>query len=304
MRSNMKIIISLFILLSANAKLIDKISAVFDSEIITLSMIKRIQTSLPARRNISPFIYKKSSYTNTEVVDLLVRGQIIRSKLAELGYVISDEQVEGEIKTRESKLGLTRNQLLMFLKNNNTNYEEFFEITREALEFNIFNSRVIVPLISISEQEIKNEFFKQNQNNKTIAYKYTLVDFTFNGRKLAKKEYKEFRNAMIEFQKGASLPAKFNNVTPTEIGDVNEESLDKSLQNVLKKVGEGQFSRPTEMFGNTHIFFVKKRDIVDSEFFTEQKPRIKAKLFEKKLNTITRTWFQREESNHYVKKFL
>ncbi len=300
----MKILIPLIFIFSIEAKLLDKIAAVFDSNIITLSMIERVKDSLGARKNISPFIYKKTSYKASEVIDLLIRRKIIRSKLSELGYIIGDEQVESEIKSRESKLGLSREQLLQFLKSNNTNYEEFFEITREALEYNIFNSKVIVPLISISEQEIKNEFFKQNSNNKTIAYRYTLVDFTYNNGNLPKRKYEEFKNAMIKFQQGSPLPAKFNNVSPVEIGDINEESLDSSLQRLLKRVGEGEFTNPILLHGNTHIFFVKKRDIVDSEVFLESKNQIKGQLFQKKLGVITDSWFQRESSNHYVKKFL
>jgi|LULL01.1.fsa_nt_gb peptidyl-prolyl cis-trans isomerase SurA len=300
----MKIIILAILLCNiVQAKLIDKISAVVNNEIITLSVIKRVQKSLAARRNISPFIYNKESYTDAEITELLIRKNIIRSKLAELGYVISDQQVESEIKDRERKLGLTREQLLQFLNNNNTNYEEFFEITREALEYNIFNSRIIIPLISVSEQEIKNEFFSMNKNNKSITYEYTLVDYIID-KDLSKKKYDDYKKAMVAKRKGTPLPSEFEDISEIRLPDMKADSLDSSIQKILVNAGEGEFTSPLSYNNQTHIFFIEKRNIVDSDSFIQQKNFIKNKIYQDKAVNMTESWFQRESSNYYIKKFL
>lgn len=300
----MRLLILLAITFSVSAKLLDKIAAVVDNSVITLSMIQRIKTSLPARRSVSPFIYSKESYTDKQVSELLIRKHIIRFKLQEMGYVISDPQVESEIKSREGKLGLTRIQLLDFLKSNGTNYEEFFEITREALEFNIFNSRIIIPLVSVSEQEIKNQFFKENINNKTISFKYTLVDFSIESDKVTPKNYQAFKKVMIDFQKGGPLPSRYSSIETSTLGDISAEGLTPKLKNLLKKTQEGQFTDPIIMFGKTHLFFVKNRDVVESELYINSKNRLRAKIYEKKALDVTEIWFQRESINHYIKKFL
>ncbi|EQC43274.1 hypothetical protein [Bacteriovorax sp. Seq25_V] len=299
----MRLLLILAITFTVQAKLLDKISAVINSEIITLSSVKRIQASLDARRSVSPFIYGKQSYSDDEIIDLVIRKYIIRDKLKELGYVIGDAQVESEIKEREQKLGLSRTELLAFLKGNKTNYDEFFEITREAIEFNIFNSRVIIPLVSVGEQEIKNEFFKENVNNKTISFKYTLVDFAIEPEKLPAKDWNDFKKTMIDFQKGSPLPRKYNSIESNTLGDISEEGLTKELQNLIKKAGEGEFTDPLMMFGKVHIFFVKNRDVVESELFLSAKDRLRGKLYEKKAIEVTRLWFERELGNNYVKKY-
>ncbi len=297
------LIISLLLSTLAQAKLIDKISAVVNDEIITLSVIDRVQASLDARKNISPFIYKKNSYSDAEVMELLIKKNIIRSKLAEMGYVISDEQVEKEIKDRERKLGLSRTQLLAFLKNNNTNYDEFFEITREALEYNIFNSRIIIPLISVSEQEIKNKFFQMNKSDQSITYKYTLIDYVLD-QDISKKSYQDFKNSMSSFKKGQPLPAKYKEVSELKLENMKADSLDNSIQKVLKNAGEGQFTNPVSFNNQTHIFFIQKRDIVDSDSYTRQKRMIRQTIYQDKAQKMTESWFLRESSNYYIKKFL
>lgn len=299
----MRLLLLALITLSIQAKLLDKISAVVNDEVVTLSMINRINESMPARKAISPFIYTKDSYQTNEVVDLVIRKFIIRSKLKEMGISIDDSQVESEIKDREHKLGLTRTQLLAFLERSKTNFEEFFEITREAIEFNVFNSRIIIPLISVSEQEIKNQFFKENINNKTISYKYTLVNFTIDTAKVPKSEYQEFKKTMTDFQKGAPLPKKYSAIEATTLGDITEEGLSKEILTVLKKTSEGEFTDPINFNGNINIFFVKNRDVVESELFATSKNRIHAKLFEQKAIEVTNVWFDRESSNYYVNKF-
>lgn len=299
----MRLLAILAFTISVHAALLDKISAVVNEEIITLSMIKRVNDSLGARKAVSPFIYTKNNYSDKDIADLLIRKFIVREKLKELGYVISDSQVESEIKDREQKLGLSRNQLLAFLDKNKTNYEEFFEITREAIEFNIFNSRVIIPLVSVSEQEIKNEFFKENINNKTISYKYTLVNFTIAPDKAPKNNWSEFKKTMTDFQKGAPLPKKYSSIESVTLGDLTEEGLAKELAQVIKRTNEGEFTDPVELNGRVNIFFVKTRDIVESELFIQSKPRLNAKIFENKAIEVTNLWFEREKGNHYINQF-
>ena len=62
----MKRLIGLFILfVSLNAaaapKLLDKIVAIVDDKVVTLSEVKRVQEGMEARANISPMIYKDRS---------------------------------------------------------------------------------------------------------------------------------------------------------------------------------------------------------------------------------------------------
>ena len=77
---------------------------------------------------------------------------LIRAKLEELGYVVDDDQVEGQIKSTEDRLRLNRAALLSFLQSNGLTFDEYFEVIRESIEFNIFFSRVIQPLITVTDQ--------------------------------------------------------------------------------------------------------------------------------------------------------
>ena len=288
----------------ANAKLLDKIIAVVDNKIITLSQVKRIKGSLGPRRNISPLIFYKEKFTDKEVVQLLIQRQIIRDKLGEMGYVVSDEQVEAQIKETERRLGLNRDRLLEFLNSNGVTFDEYFELVRETYEFNIFNERVIRPLISVTEQEVKNAFYKENRNNKTLSFKYSLVDFSLNKKFIKKGMLKKFRSVLKIFQSEGNLPNNYSKVSTEMFADIFQDGLSKKIKAALKNTNEGEFTKPVLIGSDYHVFFVKKKDVIESEIYQQSKPRIQNRLYSKLAGGIRTLWFKREVNKHYVKYFF
>lgn len=298
-------IVLLFLLLlfaiNAKAAILDKIVAIVDEEVITLSEVKRINQTLLARKNISPFIYSKDSYSQEELVDIIIQRKMVRDRLSEMGYVINDDQVESQIKSTERRLGLTRNNLLEFLRSKQMSFDEYFELTRESIEHNLFTSRIIAPLISITEQEIKNEFYKRNANNNSLTLKYSLVDFSIEQGKVNKKMLANMKETFTKFQNTGELPNSFSSMETTSLGQVEEEGLDKNLYNLLKKTDEGAFSEPILLGGRYHVFYVKRKDLVESSIYNEAKAVIKNKLMTERALKMTDLWYKREESKHYIK---
>jgi peptidyl-prolyl cis-trans isomerase SurA len=287
-----------------NAKLLDKTVAIIDDSIVSLSEIKRVQQTLSARKNISGELYSKKKYSNKDLSEFLVHRVLIRKRLAEINYVINDDQVESHIKSYEKRLGISRAALHNFLSSNGITFEEYFEVVRESLEFSVFNSRVIAPLISITEQEIKNAFYKENINNKTLSFKYSLVDFTISAKKVNKKTRANLPSILKKYQISGNLPKRLKDIDTTEIEDVSEDGLSKAIKNVLKKTDEGQFSKAINLGGVIHVFYVKKKDLKESEVFLKEKNRIRNKLYFNAAKKMTTLWYEREANKHYVKYFL
>jgi len=173
-------------------KLLDKIVAVVNTRVISLSEIKRMEDTLDARREVSPVVYNEKSYSQKQLLDIMIKSFIIRDKINAQGYVINDDAVESRIKMTEERLGLKRADLLQFLKGKGLTYEEYFEIIRETMEFNIFAQRIIAPLISVTEQEIKNEYYRRNSTNNALSFKYNLTDFYIPEEKLVDKSESNF----------------------------------------------------------------------------------------------------------------
>ena len=285
-------------------KLLDKLVAVINTKVISLSEINRIEQTLNARREVSPMIYNKEKYTQKELIDILIRTYIIRDKINAQGYVINDDAVESRVKMTEERLGLKRADLLNFLKSKGLTYEEYFEVIRETMEYNVFASRIISPLISVTEQEIKNEYYRRNSSNNALSFKYNLVDFYIKESDLVDKDEQVLLNVLKDYQISGKLPEAYRNLETNNLDNLNEDGLSKDLAQSLKKTPEGAFSPAIKLQDYVHVFYVQKKDLVESQGFLKVKEQLQNDLFSTKGKSVTNNWFDREYSNYYIKQML
>ncbi len=289
---------------SAQEKLLDKIIAVVNTKVISLSEITRIEETLEARKEVSPMIYTEATYTQKALLDLVIRAFIIRDKINTQGYVINDDAVESRIKMTEERLALKRADLLNFLKLKGITYEEYFETIRETMEFNLFASKIIAPLVSVTEQEIKNEYYKRNSSNNALAFKYTLVDFYVAESNLVDKDEKKFLAVLQDYQLTGKLPEEYRTLESNNLENLNEDNISKELGAILKTTSEGSFSKPIIINGHLHAFYVQKKDLVESQEFVKFKEQIQNDIFAEKGKAVTNNWFDREYGNYYIKNVL
>ncbi len=288
----------------AQDKLLDKIVAVVNTRVFSLSELKRIEDTLPARREISPVVYNKDKYSEKELLNLMIQAFIIRDKINGQGYVINDDAVESRIKMTEERLGLKRADLLTFLKSKSITFEEYFEIIRETMEYNLFATKVIAPLISVTEQEIKNEYYRRNSSNNALSFKYNLVDFYIAEKSLIDKNQQKFLSVLKDYQLTGKLPEEYRSLETNHIDNLNEDGLNKELASALKTAAEGSFSAPVTLGGNIHVFYVQKKDLVESQDFIRAKEQIQNEIFVTKGKGVSSNWFDREYGNYYIKNLL
>lgn len=285
---------------SANAKLLDKIAAIVDDNIITLSQISRVTNNLAIKKNVAPMIYDKNSYTNEEILQISINKYLIRAKLSDLGYTITDDQVEAQIKSNQERLGVDRKSLMGFLKQQGTSFDEYFETLREAIEYSYFVNRVISPMIAISEQDVKNTYFKNNKDSR-MNFKYSLIDYAVGKDIISKPAKGQMEDIVKQYRINGVLPEAYSTMTVTNLDDISEEGVTADLKNLLKETDEGALTTPIVINSAYHVFYIAKKDLVETEAFAAQKEKIKDQLFEKAVKAETAIWFERERNKHYIK---
>ena len=288
----------------AQEKLLDKLVAVVNTRIVSLSEIKRMEDTLPARKEVSPMVYNEDKYNQKQLLDIIIKSFIIRDKINAQGYVINDDAVESRIKMTEERLNLKRADLLNFLKMKNLTYEEYFEIIRETMEYNVFASKIIAPLISVTEQEIKNEYYRRNSSNYALSFKYNLVDFYIKETSLIDKNENKFLAVLKDYQLTGKLPEEYRDLETNNLENLNEDGLSKELGTILKTTAEGSFSKASTIGGYMHVFYVQKKDLVESQEFAKFKEKIQDDIFMSKGKSVTNNWFDREYSNYYINNLL
>lgn len=305
----MKTQLFILLILSANLslaqdKLLDKIAAVVNGRVYSLSEVTRVEETLPARREIAPFIYTEKSYKRDELLDLIIRSQIVRDKIGTQGYVVSDDSVESRIRMTEEKLGLNRESLLTFLQGKGLTYEEYFEVMRESMEYSLFATRIIAPMVSITEQELKNEFYKRHATDKALSFTYNLVDFSVPDSQAKGKPTDMYLQALKDYQLTGRLGGGYTDLEANPIESVREDGLHPSIASALSGTPEGSFTSPVVIGGRLRSFYVKKKDMSESQAYLSSKERLGEEIFAEKSKSLTRNWFDREYPNYYIKKTL
>ncbi len=288
----------------AQEQLIDKIVGVVNTRVYSLSELRRVIQTLPARQEISPFLYTKATYSEADILELMIKTYIMRDKLGAQGYVIGDDAVESRIQMTEEKLGLSRDSLLEFLRSKGVTYEEYFEVIREAMEYNLFSSRIIGPLVSLTEQELKNEFYRRFSDNKAVSFTYNLVDFSVELNEVARKEPEIFASALKEYQISGRLGYGFNDLDANVLDDMKEDGLAPAIAKSLSQTPEGGFSPAVVIGGRLHSFYVKSKELNESQAYLQAKARLEDELFAKKSAALMDNWFDREFANYFIKKSL
>lgn len=297
----MKIIfLIIFIAFNANSKLLDKIAGVINEKVITLSEINRVKETIEFRKKVAPLIFSASKkYNEKSILKLMQNNFIVRDQLSEMGFVISDDSVESRISETERARGLRRQDLINFLENNNMTFTEYFELIRQGMEYSIFYSRIISPLVNITDQEVKNKYYETQSSKRSLSFIFDLNDFAFN-RVLTKKELNEVPSLLDEYIKTGNIISKYSDFESNKLGKLKVDDLPKDLGDVLRKTNEGSFSDAYIKDGITHIFYVSKKDIAESNDYLKNKERVYNELFIRKSVSIIDNWFSRESLKFYI----
>jgi len=286
----MKILALVLLVTSFNthAKLLDKVAGVINDQIFTLSELERIKKTIDIRKEIAPFIYTKESYTLSDILLTSQHSFIVRDKLEEVGFIVSDDSVQDRIKETEKGLGLGKGQLVAFLQSRGLSYNEYFEILRSAMEYNIFNRRIIAPLVTITDQEMKNFYYKNNKDAQTSSFKYNIVDFNIPLKRVLKKDRANFPEILKKYRKTGTLPQIYSDLSTDDLGEIGSEDVSKDLHKVFIDSDV------------LHVYFVDSKEIADSSGFLKNKPKIYNQIFAKRASSLSKSWFSRESLNYYL----
>jgi peptidyl-prolyl cis-trans isomerase SurA len=280
-----------------NEKLLDKVLAVYNDRVFTMSMVKRVKSSIKQRAVISKQIYGDLQASDKAVIDHLIKQELIKSGLNNNGVIILDEHVESAIQGTQNRSGITRKQLVKDLKQYGIQFDEYFELIRSTIEYNEFINRIIRPLVSVTEQAVRNEFFKIYGSGLS-SFQVDLVQFSIPNSAMAKKNLKNMKADLKKYQESGNLPAYMKGL------GVSADELNKNLKSTLIKVPENEFSNPVPLNDSYKLFFVKKKDVSDSVAFKENKEKVKGQLIGKELVRMVDVWVERERNKHFIKILL
>ena len=130
------------------------------------------------------------------------------------------------------------------------------------------------------------------------------MDFYIAEDKLIDKNENKFLAVLKDYQLTGKLPEEYRDLESNNLDNLNEDGLSKELAVVLKQTAEGSFSKAISLNKHLHVFYVQKKDLVESQDFLKFKDQIQNDIFMTKGKSVSANWFDREYSNYYIKNLL
>ena len=307
--------LTLFPLLSS-AEIVERIVAIVNSEIITLSDLKEYKIKLKKGGLVDDALLKVSDpkkilVNQKALIQHLINERLVDSEIKKQNLQVTIERVEKEIRSIAKKNGINRDQLVAALKNQGVSFAEYQDFLKSTLERQSVIEKEVSSKIKISDDEIT-EFYLKNTDNKgnDQYFEYELAHLLFL-KKNGGSDAAESR--AIEVYKKLSEGNSFNDIASKYsedpnfsqgglLGSFKLSEMNKSLAKEVNKLKAGEFSKVLlAPGGNYQIVKLNKKKLIPNPHLNAQKPRIQAVLFEKAFKIQLTNWLERKRQEAFIK---
>ena len=144
---------------AAQAAAYDRIAAVVNDEIITLSEVydvggEFINSSIEQQGG-DPIARRAAEL---EVLDSLVLRKLIAQELTRLGFDVTEAEIDSAIDGQAQSNGMSRDQLRIEVERAGMGWSDYRAEARESLRQQKFTGYVIMPRIQVSDDELKDAY--------------------------------------------------------------------------------------------------------------------------------------------------
>lgn len=288
--------------LTAPGVVIDKIALVINDQTYTLSDFNNVQNNYSARSEVAPIVYLPNKNNPTDLVQTFIQIHIVRQKLKDIGYAITDDMIDERIKYIEKAQGLSRNELNNFLKSKSLDFNAYFQLIKESIELTQYLQKIVYPTIDISDLEVKNFFLKNFPSYNQKSIKYDLIAITIPPSVEAAFSLKDIISHVRAFRDGIALPDKLKGIESYRMDKIDDTGLAPAISNVLKKTEIGKFTEVIKVQKKSTLFFVENKEFSESSIFETEKEKIRMQLAFDKAQLVLGDWINSEVKNYYISK--
>ncbi len=278
------------------AKIVDRIVAVVNDEIITLSDLRVAQKKMDQK--VLP----------KDLLNALIEDKLTRQLVKKLRLTPETEEVESQINAILKQQGLTRKELLEFLKNRGLTYKEYQQNIQKSMENERLLEREIKSSINIKEQDIRSYYYshiKDVTSKKT--YHIRQLFFSIEPPHDFETQKAMSNKAYEESKKGKSLDQIAKDIGDTasisDLGFIEEVDLNDQFKNTINLLEVNQISRPVVTKAGIHILELKAIKEEKSKDFSEAKNDIQKILYEKEFKKILTRWLKTKKEQAHIKIF-
>ncbi len=308
--------------LFSQAEIVDRVVAIVNDTVITLSELKeegaplfnRIREKAPPAER-ETYLQQASEDTLTQ----LINARLIQQQAADFGLKVEEAEIDKTIANIIRQNNITREDFLQDLKKIGTTQEAHRQtIKRQILKSRIVNMEVRSKIV-ISDRQVKayydDEYVKQDAPNG-----FTLLQIGLKwGPEARSAATKEDAVALAAFirQKAAEgvdfkqLAREYSDMPSAQkggaIGSFAREELAPFMREAILSLKPGELSQSVESETTIQIFkllSIKEDDVVSLAPFDSVKEDIREIIFNQEMEESYKNWTKQLREKAYIKRLL
>jgi len=283
--------------------LIDKVAAVVNEDVITLSELKEIASTT----NQNP----EDTQVQSQVLELMIEERLLQQEAKKLGIQVTEKEIDAAVEEVKRRYNLTEEQMDEALKKQNLTPESFREQWRKQLLHNKLIGTQVQGQIAITEDEIK-EYYEEKggelESLEEIRIAHILITVespdeekqaenqALEIAKLAKSG-EDFSELAKQFSKDTSSAERGGDLGYFKKGDMVVE-LEKAV--IVTRIGE--IVGPVRSTAGYHVIKVIDKKMVEANSLDNAKEEIRERIYQEKVEESIKAWLENVKKTAYIDK--
>ncbi len=303
-----------FLPLLAAAKPVDKIVAIVNEQIITLSDLEKFKKRVDGGGLVDDALLKLTDAPSllrdrNALLNHLIDEKLLDSEVKRKNMEVTIERVEQEIRNIAKTNGISRQQLIDALKAKGVGMAQYQDFIKTSLERQSLIEREVTNKIRISDEDISSYYLSKKGPSGAQIFEYTLAHILFSpktggddGALSRAKSVEDKIRGGHAFEKLAEQFSEDPNFTKGGLlGVFKAGEMSKEIDSAVRKLGPGEVSPIIKTPAEFHLIKVTKRTLISDPQLEEQREDIRRTLYADAFKRQFRLWLNQRRDESFLK---
>ncbi len=293
--------------LPAQAVIVDRIVAVVNNDVITLSELDQAaepfyqgllaQIKDPAERKIIIQRIRK------KILQQLIDQRLVDQEVKRLHITVSDQEIDQFIKNFRRQQGLEDQKAFWnFLAAQGLTLDEYRkQVAKQIQRIKLLQSQIRERIV-VTDQEIK-QYYQTHYAQEEKRYQIAVIIIS------PPKAQKKLDEALALLKAGhsfAEVATKYSAFPDSGkgLGTFSLEELSPKVRALIKKLKPGEVSPPVQIGNNWEIFKLLAIKQNSTGEWEKLRPEIESRLFQEKVDQLFKKWLKNLHKRSYIRILL
>ena len=301
--------------LKATAETIDKVVAIVNGEVITLTELNEaVSFLLNNTEDMTNFDGVKTdpAEIKRKVLDRLIDNKLIEQETKKIGIVVSEKEIDTALENIQKENSISRKELVEKLESKGMSLEKYREQIRHGMEKMMLVNREIKSKVVVNENELK-KYYTENMDSfqmvTEVRIQHILLPIPPNADEAKTKDvYEKARELLVKLDNKEDFGklAKMYSQEPSadsdgDMGWFKRGEVTPFLEKVVFSLKVGEISDIIRSGLGVHIVKLMDRKEEGGRPFEAVKDEIKDTIYIKKVEKEFKEWFEGLRKKSFIK---